>query len=98
MDGLTLDPPIVPPIRNNKTGKAEQVDQELIDRPSIGSASSISCRRIPILSIIGIIKRKHNLPMIGLESSFQTGNGLHGGQYVGLNEKEKKEKTSPTCQ
>jgi hypothetical protein len=42
------------------------------------SASSISCRRIPILSIIGIIKKKINLPMIGLESSFQTGNGGAG--------------------
>ena len=59
MDGLTLDPPIVPPIRNKK-GKAEQVDQELIDRPSIGSASSISCRRIPILPIAAIEKEERN--------------------------------------
>jgi len=43
------------------------------------SASSISCRRIPILSIIGIIKKKINLPMIGLESSFQTGNAFLTG-------------------
>jgi len=43
------------------------------------SASSISCRRIPILSIIGIIKKKINLPMIGLESSLQTGNAFLTG-------------------